>query len=98
MVLVSGDGRVQGSEDMLGMPPLPSFFMSSKAKAKVCARIVLVKELDQFVTVERDAVYNFSNWPTLVGSKLIVITGANTIDLPKRVMTGQVRSHLDKSS
>jgi hypothetical protein len=43
-------------------------------------------------------VYNFFNWPTLVGSKLVVIAVANTMDLPERVMTGRVRSRLGKSS
>ena len=38
--------------------------------------------------------YNFFNWPTLAGSKLIVLAVANTMDLPERVMTGRVRSRL----
>jgi Cdc6-like AAA superfamily ATPase len=55
-------------------------------------------ELDQLVTPKQDVVYNFFNWPTLVGSKLVVIAVANTMDLPERVMTGRVRSRLGKSS
>jgi len=51
-------------------------------------------ELDQLVTPKQDVVYNFFNWPTLVGSKLVVIAVANTMDLPERVMTGRVRSRL----
>jgi origin recognition complex subunit 1 len=51
-------------------------------------------ELDQLVTAKQDVVYNFFNWPTLVGSKLVVIAVANTMDLPERVMTGRVRSRL----
>lgn len=51
-------------------------------------------ELDQLVTTKQDVVYNFFNWPTLVGSKLIVIAVANTMDLPERVMNGRVRSRL----
>ena len=51
-------------------------------------------ELDQLVTTKQDVVYNFFNWPTLVGSKLIVIAVANTMDLPERVMSGRVRSRL----
>ena len=57
-------------------------------------RVVLMDELDQLVTTKQDVVYNFFNWPTLVGSKLIVIAVANTMDLPERVMTGRVRSRL----
>ena len=51
-------------------------------------------ELDQLLTTKQEVVYNFFNWPTLVGSKLIVIAVANTHDLPERVMTGRVRSRL----
>lgn len=58
------------------------------------ACVVLMDELDQLVTAKQDVVYNFFNWPTLVGSKLVVIAVANTMDLPERVMTGRVRSRL----
>lgn len=51
-------------------------------------------ELDQLVTTKQDVVYNFFNWPTLVGSKLVVLAVANTMDLPERVMSGRVRSRL----
>lgn len=56
--------------------------------------IVLMDELDQLVTNKQDVVYNFFNWPTLAGSKLVVIAVANTMDLPERVMSGRVRSRL----
>lgn len=59
--------------------------------------VVLMDELDQLVTPKQDVVYNFFNWPTLVGSKLVVIAVANTMDLPERVMTGRVRSRLGES-
>ncbi|KAF9227182.1 P-loop containing nucleoside triphosphate hydrolase protein [Gyrodon lividus] len=58
------------------------------------ACIVLMDELDQLVTAKQDVVYNFFNWPTLVGSKLVVLAVANTMDLPERVMSGRVRSRL----
>jgi origin recognition complex subunit 1 len=58
--------------------------------------IVLMDELDQLVTNKQDVVYNFFNWPTLAGSKLVVIAVANTMDLPERVMTGRVRSRLGR--
>ena len=54
-------------------------------------------ELDQLMTSKQDVVYNFFNWPTLVGSKLVVLAVANTMDLPERVMTGRVRSRLGAS-
>lgn len=59
--------------------------------------VVLMDELDQLVTPKQDVVYNFFNWPTLVGSKLVVIAVANTMDLPERVMMGRVRSRLGTS-
>ncbi|THG96659.1 hypothetical protein EW026_g5214 [Hermanssonia centrifuga] len=58
------------------------------------ACVVLMDELDQLMTTKQDVVYNFFNWPTLVGSKLVVLAVANTMDLPERVMTGRVRSRL----
>ena len=60
--------------------------------------VVLMDELDQLLTTKQDVVYNFFNWPTLVGCKLVVVAVANTFDLPERVMTGRVRSRLGKSS
>jgi hypothetical protein len=61
-----------------------------------CDSVVLMDELDQLVTAKQDVVYNFFNWPTIVGSKLIVIAVANTMDLPERVMSGRVRSRLGR--
>ncbi|EGN92383.1 hypothetical protein SERLA73DRAFT_172955 [Serpula lacrymans var. lacrymans S7.3] len=58
------------------------------------ACVVLMDELDQLVTAKQDVVYNFFNWPTLAGSKLVVLAVANTMDLPERVMSNRVRSRL----
>ncbi|KAH9957146.1 P-loop containing nucleoside triphosphate hydrolase protein [Russula dissimulans] len=58
------------------------------------ACVVLMDELDQLMTTQQDVVYNFFNWPTLAGAKLIVLAVANTMDLPERVMSGRVRSRL----
>ena len=60
--------------------------------------VVLMDELDQLMTTKQDVVYNFFNWPTLAGSKLVVLAVANTMDLPERVMTGRVRSRLGRSA
>ncbi|CDO71789.1 hypothetical protein BN946_scf184939.g13 [Trametes cinnabarina] len=51
------------------------------------ACVVLMDELDQLMTSKQDVVYNFFNWPTLAGSKLVVLAVANTMDLPERVMS-----------
>ena len=56
--------------------------------------IVLMDELDQLVTTKQDVVYNFFNWPNLVGSRLIVLAVANTHDLPERALNAKVRSRL----
>lgn len=56
--------------------------------------VVLMDELDQMLTAKQDVIYNFFNWPTLAGSRLIVLAVSNTMDLPQRVMTGRVRSRL----
>ncbi|CAK5269600.1 unnamed protein product [Mycena citricolor] len=58
------------------------------------ACVVLMDELDQLMTAKQDVVYNFFNWPTLAGSKIVVLAVANTMDLPERAMTGRVRSRL----
>ncbi|KAI0289768.1 hypothetical protein BC826DRAFT_1030372 [Russula brevipes] len=54
------------------------------------ACVVLMDELDQLMTAKLDVVYNFFNWPTLAGAKLVVLAVANTMDPPERVMTGRV--------
>ncbi|KAF9534025.1 hypothetical protein CPB83DRAFT_420329 [Crepidotus variabilis] len=73
---------------------LTRYFSGGNRGPEGHACVVLMDELDQLVTPKQDVVYNFFNWPTLVGSKLVVIAVANTMDLPERVMTGRVRSRL----
>jgi len=51
-------------------------------------------ELDQLMTAKQEVVYNFFNWPTLTGAKLVVLAIANTMDLRERVMSDCVRSRL----
>lgn len=55
-------------------------------------------ELDQMVTAKQDVVYNFFDWPTQPGSRLVVIAVANTMDLPERTLAGKVRSRMGMSS
>lgn len=81
-------------EGMPGTSSLPSTPVFQKPNPPLDYSVVLMDELDQLVTAKQDVVYNFFNWPTLVGSKLVVIAVANTMDLPERVMTGRVRSRL----
>lgn len=67
---------------------------SGSKDAKLLFSVVLMDELDQMITPKQDVIYNFFNWPTLAGSRLIVLAVSNTMDLPERVMTGRVRSRL----
>ncbi|KAJ3540289.1 hypothetical protein NM688_g6247 [Phlebia brevispora] len=91
---VAKDGHLKISAKE-ALKQLTKYFGSSeRAGPGGHACVVLMDELDQLLTTKQDVVYNFFNWPTLVGSKLVVIAVANTMDLPDRVMTGRVRSRL----
>lgn len=56
--------------------------------------LLLVDELDLLCTKRQDVVYNLLDWPTKSSAKLVVITIANTMDLPERVLMGRVTSRL----
>lgn len=56
--------------------------------------VVLMDELDLFVTSRQDVIYNMFQWPNLPGSQLIVIAVANTMDLPERTLQPRIASRL----
>ncbi|XP_042212573.1 origin recognition complex subunit 1-like [Homarus americanus] len=56
--------------------------------------LLLVDELDLLWTRKQDVMYNLFDWPCRPGSKLIVVTIANTMDLPERLMMNRVSSRL----
>ncbi|XP_043520533.1 origin recognition complex subunit 1 isoform X2 [Frieseomelitta varia] len=56
--------------------------------------LLLVDELDLLCTKRQDVVYNLLDWPTKSTAQLVVITIANTMDLPERVFMGRVTSRL----
>ncbi|XP_043672697.1 origin recognition complex subunit 1 [Vespula pensylvanica] len=56
--------------------------------------LLLVDELDLLCTKRQDVVYNLLDWPTKTNAQLVVITIANTMDLPERVFMGRVTSRL----
>ncbi|KZC10501.1 PREDICTED: origin recognition complex subunit 1 [Dufourea novaeangliae] len=56
--------------------------------------LLLVDELDFLCTKRQDVVYNLLDWPTKATAQLIVVTIANTMDLPERVLMGRVTSRL----
>ncbi|CAK9794725.1 Origin recognition complex subunit 1 [Anthophora plagiata] len=56
--------------------------------------LLLVDELDFLCTKRQDVVYNLLDWPTKSTAQLVVVTIANTMDLPERVLMGRVTSRL----
>ena len=56
--------------------------------------VVLMDELDMFVTSRQDVIYNMFHWPDMPHSRLIVLAVANTMDLPERTLQPKVTSRL----
>ncbi|KAJ9601789.1 hypothetical protein L9F63_000081 [Diploptera punctata] len=56
--------------------------------------LLLVDELDLLWTRRQDVVYNLLDWPTKSSSRLVVLTIANTMNLPERLLMGRVTSRL----
>ncbi|KAJ4447105.1 hypothetical protein ANN_09105 [Periplaneta americana] len=59
-----------------------------------CESYVSCSHLDLLWTRRQDVVYNLLDWPTRSASRLIVLTIANTMDLPERLLMGRVTSRL----
>ncbi|XP_062544380.1 origin recognition complex subunit 1 [Armigeres subalbatus] len=66
---------------------------TTKAPRRVTT-VLLVDELDILCNRRQDVVYNLLNWPTLSSAQLVVITIANTMDLPERLLMGKISSRL----
>ena len=47
--------------------------------------VVLIDELDALITKKQTLLYNLFDWPCQANSKLLVISIANTMDLPERL-------------
>ncbi|OMJ25364.1 Origin recognition complex subunit 1, partial [Smittium culicis] len=74
---------------------LNEFFSDSSAKKNSQPmKIVFVDELDVLVTKSQSIMYNLFDWPTRPKSNLIVITVANTMDLPERMLQHKISSRL----
>lgn len=71
-----------------------STYFNAGTGAKHTPTIVLMDELDLFVTSRQDVIYNMFHWPDLPGSNLIVMAVANTMDLPERTLQPKVASRL----
>lgn len=51
-------------------------------------------QLDMLCNRRQDVIYNLLDWPSHSGAKLLVITIANTMDLPERCLMGRVTSRM----
>ncbi|XP_076015516.1 origin recognition complex subunit 1 [Genypterus blacodes] len=58
------------------------------------ATVLLVDELDLLWTRKQNVMYNLFDWPTRRHARLVVLTIANTMDLPERIMINRVASRL----
>ena len=47
--------------------------------------LVLIDELDALITTKQTLLYNLFDWPNHQNSKLLLISIANTMDLPERL-------------
>ncbi|XP_056271375.1 origin recognition complex subunit 1-like [Pseudoliparis swirei] len=56
--------------------------------------VLLVDELDLLWTRKQNVMYNLFDWPTRRHAHLVVLTIANTMDLPERIMINRVASRL----
>ncbi|CAB3366454.1 Hypothetical predicted protein [Cloeon dipterum] len=68
-------------------------YFGNKDKKRL-STILVVDELDMLCTRKQDVVYHLFEWPTKATSKLIVLTIANTMDLPERLLQGKVTSRM----
>jgi len=48
-------------------------------------RVILIDELDALITQKQDLLYNIFDWPSYDNSRVLVISIANTMDLPERL-------------
>lgn len=66
----------------------------STVAARRKTTVLLVDELDILCTRRQDVVYNILDWPTKKAARLVVVTIANTMDLPERLLMGKITSRL----
>ena len=55
------------------------------AKMADRCRLLLIDELDALITPKQELLYNLFEWPCNSSSNLLVISIANTMDLPDRL-------------
>ncbi len=64
----------------------------NKVTGRPC--VVLLDELDLLLKKKQSMLYHFFEWPHWTNSQLIVITIANTMDLPERFLSNRISSRL----
>ena len=69
--------------------------LNAKAEASRI-RLILIDELDALVTSKQTLLYNLFDWPCHQNSRLLVISIANTMDLPERLQE-KIRSRMGKN-
>eukprot|EP01069_Polyplicarium_translucidae_P008988 Polyplicarium_translucidae@DN3279_c1_g2_i1.p1 len=59
---------------------------SSRAEKKRPVCVLVIDEVDSLVTAKQRVLYTLFDWPTCPNSRLVVVTIANTMDLPERMI------------
>lgn len=70
------------------------FTLQAKGGGQAKSTVLLVDELDILCNRRQDVVYSILDWPTKMAARLVVVTIANTMDLPERLLMGKVTSRL----
>ncbi|KAK6639156.1 hypothetical protein RUM43_007426 [Polyplax serrata] len=73
---------------------LDNWFSKRDTKNEKKTTVLLVDELDLICTKKQDVVYNLLDWPTRTHSRLVVLTIANTMDMPERLFKGRITSRM----
>lgn len=74
---------------------LDSYFGKSKKRTKRDDFVImLVDELDLLCTKRQNILYHLFDWPNRQNSRLVILSIANTMDLPERMMMNRVSSRI----
>lgn len=74
---------------------LDSYFGKNNKRSKQDPFVImLVDELDLLCTKRQNILYHLFDWPNRPNSRLVILSIANTMDLPERMMMNRVSSRL----
>ena len=71
---------------------LEDYFSNSDSKDPFL--VLLVDELDQLCTKKQNILYHLFDWPNRPKARIVILSIANTMDLPERVMMTKIQSRL----